>query len=172
MSSSGRPCIVEAERGEGRTGRVCMVSESKDRIRLMGSGMEEPFILWAYMVPPAPGLLCRRMVVYRNQCPISSVYLKQTNVLCDAIGSCQPNGEGVVTVVLLKMVANRSQQKRRHGGVGLVILWCKLRGRLCRDVFCQEGFAAVRAVAHDMEEEEEGRLIAEGCVRGVGIREV
>lgn len=40
MSSRGRPCIVEAERGEGRTGRVCIVSESKERIRLMGSGID------------------------------------------------------------------------------------------------------------------------------------
>jgi hypothetical protein len=45
MSSRGSPWIVEAERGEGRTGRVCIVSESKDRMRLIGSGIADPFIL-------------------------------------------------------------------------------------------------------------------------------
>ena len=50
--SSGRPWNVEAERGDGRTGRVGMVSLSNDRMSERGS--EEAFDLPAWREPPAP----------------------------------------------------------------------------------------------------------------------
>jgi len=51
------------------------------------------------MVPPAPGLLCRRMVVYGKQYPISGVYLKQTNGVCDTVRKGGPSSEGGVVEV-------------------------------------------------------------------------
>ena len=55
--SKGRSWNVEAESGDGRTGRVGMVSESKERIREMGSGMAVPLNFGACKVPPAPARL-------------------------------------------------------------------------------------------------------------------
>jgi hypothetical protein len=73
--SRGKPWIVDADRGEGRTGRVGVSSESKDRIKLMGSGIPAPFIFGAWSVPPAPGLLKRLITMTEARKTIREVGL-------------------------------------------------------------------------------------------------
>jgi hypothetical protein len=50
------------------------------------------------------------MVVYRKQCPISGVYLKQTNVVCDTVGRCQPSRKAVVVLSTEKLGEDGSKQ--------------------------------------------------------------
>lgn len=84
--SSGISGIVDAVRGEGRTGRVGLVSILKDRINDSESGMGAPFALNGELGPPR----FRRMLIYEF---VSNICSPPNLIsICHGLSAVEPCG--------------------------------------------------------------------------------